>query len=143
MSSDDSQQGGWGECSLEDCPIEWSVFQYQPNLAANALFVAIFGTSMLVHLYQGYRWKQWTFASLVALGCASEIIGYGGRLIMHDDPWSFEGFMLQISESYWILCVCRRFDQVYCRADHRSSPVCITFAPVFMSGAIYITLYKR
>jgi hypothetical protein len=26
------------------------------------------------------------------------MIGYGGRLIMHDDPWSFEGFMLQISE---------------------------------------------
>jgi hypothetical protein len=100
MSSDDSQQGGWGECSLETCPIEWSVFQYQPNLPANALFIAIFGASMIVHLYQGYRWKQWTFAGLVALGCASEMIGYGGRLMMHADPWSFDGFMLQISE--WI-----------------------------------------
>jgi hypothetical protein len=111
MSSDDSEQGGWGECSLDTCPIEWSVFQYQPNLAANALFIAIFGTSMLVHLYQGYRWKQWTFAGLVALGCASEMIGYGGRLIMHDDPWSFEGFMLQISELYFRDHVgCERFD---------------------------------
>jgi hypothetical protein len=108
MSSDDSQQGGWGDCSLETCPIEWSVFQYQPNLAANALFIAIFGTSMLVHLYQGYRWKQWTFAGLVALGCVSEMIGYGGRIIMHDDPWSFDGFMLQISEidSFLLLNLC-------------------------------------
>lgn len=98
MSSDESQQRGWGDCSLETCSIEWPIFQYQPNLAANALFIAIFGTSMLVHLYQGYRWKQWTFAGLVALGCACEMIGYGGRLIMHADPWSFDGFMLQISE---------------------------------------------
>jgi len=98
MSSEDSQQRGWGECSLETCSIEWSIFRYQPNLPANALFIAIFGVSMLVHLYQGYRWKQWTFGGLVALGCACEIIGYGGRIIMHNDPWSFEGFMLQISE---------------------------------------------
>lgn len=137
MSSDDSEQGGWGECSLETCPIEWSVFQYQPNLAANSLFIAIFGASMLVHLYQGYRWKQWTFAGLVALGCASEMIGYGGRLIMHDDPWSFEGFMLQISE----FCLIEWLQE--CWLINRSSLVCITFAPVFMSAAIYITLYKR
>jgi hypothetical protein len=98
MSSDGSQLRGWGECNLETCPVEWSIFQYQPNLPANAIFIAIFGISMLVHIYQGYRWKQWTFATLVAVGCAVEMIGHGGRIIMHDDPWSFSGFMLQISE---------------------------------------------
>jgi hypothetical protein len=142
MSSDDSEQGGWGSCSLETCSIEWSVFQYQPNLAANSLFIAIFGVSMLVHLYQGYRWKQWMFASLVALGCACEMIGYGGRLIMHDDPWSFNGFMLQISETLPLLdFVCVTWGAA---ADMRIElTVCITFAPVYMSAAIYITLYKR
>jgi hypothetical protein len=145
MSSDDSQQqGGWGECSLLTCPIEWSIFQYQPNLVANALFIAIFGASMLVHLYQGYRWKQWTFASLVALGCASEMIGYGGRIIMHADPWSFDGFMLQISEiDPFPLCNSCLCGKRNCRLTVARRPVCITFAPVFMSAAIYITLYKR
>jgi len=98
MATDGSEQRGWGECSLETCSIKWSIFQYQPNLAANAIFIAIFGISMLVHIYQGYRWKQWTFATLVAVGCAVEMIGHGGRIIMHDDPWSFTGFMLQISK---------------------------------------------
>jgi hypothetical protein len=98
MSSDESQQRGWGECNLETCPVEWSIFQYQPSLPANAIFIAIFGISMLAHIYQGYRWRQWTFATLVAVGCAVEMIGHGGRIIMHDDPWSFSGFMLQISE---------------------------------------------
>lgn len=96
---ENSQMRGWGECDLERCTIEQSIFQYQPSLAANAVFIAIFGISMLVHLYQGYRWKQWTFAGLVVLGCVVEMIGHGGRIIMHNDPWSFEGFMLQISES--------------------------------------------
>jgi len=98
MASDGSEQRGWGECDLETCDIKWSIFQYQPNLVANAIFIAIFGISMLVHIYQGYRWKQWTFATLVSVGCAVEMIGHGGRIIMHDDPWSFTGFMLQISE---------------------------------------------
>lgn len=100
MSSDESQQRGWGECTLETCSVAWSIFQYQPNLVANAIFIAVFGVSMFIHIYQGYRWKQWTFAILVALGCVSEMIGHGGRIIMHDDPWDFNGFMLQISEFF-------------------------------------------
>jgi hypothetical protein len=52
MSSDGSDQRGWGECDLETCDIKWSIFQYQPNLAANAFFIAIFGISMIIHIYQ-------------------------------------------------------------------------------------------
>lgn len=98
MAEFDSDMRGWGECDLERCTVQQSIFQYQPNLPANSLFIAIFGVSMIVHLYQGYRWKQWTFGGLVALGCAVEMIGHGGRIIMHYDPWSFTGFMLQISK---------------------------------------------
>lgn len=32
----------------------------------------------------------------VLCGCAAEMAGYGGRIIMHHDPFSFGGFMLQI-----------------------------------------------
>jgi hypothetical protein len=32
------------------------------------------------------------------------MIGHGGRIIMHDDPWSFTGFMLQISEFGSLSC---------------------------------------
>ncbi|KAM0722244.1 hypothetical protein Q7P37_001685 [Cladosporium fusiforme] len=115
MSSEDSQRGVWN-CTFEACSIQQSIFQYQPSLPANAFFIAIFGVSLFVHIYQAYRWKQWTFGILCALGCVSEMIGYGGRIIMHDNPWSFTGFMMQI--------------------------VCIAFAPVYMTAAIYITLYK-
>lgn len=133
MSSDESQQRGWGECTLETCPVEWSIFQYRPNLVANAIFIAVFGISMFIHIYQGYRWKQWTFASLIALGCITEMIGHGGRIIMNEDPWSFSGFMLQISE----------FGNLESIGHRLTAAVCISFAPVFLTAAIYITLYKR
>ncbi|KAG9856601.1 RTA1-domain-containing protein, partial [Aureobasidium melanogenum] len=83
---------------------------------SNSLFIALFGISGIIHIIQGIWYKQRTFAILMVLGCICEMIGYGGRIIMYDDPWSFNGFIMQI--------------------------VCITIAPVFMTAAIYVTLYR-
>lgn len=87
---------GFGECSLDTCGIQQSLFGYRPSLAASGVFIALFGISLATHLAQGFQSRKWTFASLVAFGCAIEIVGYGGRIIMNGDPWSFAGFMLQI-----------------------------------------------
>ncbi|KAG9692812.1 RTA1-domain-containing protein, partial [Aureobasidium melanogenum] len=107
---------GWGECNLRECSVEQSLFQYRPYLAATSVFIALFGISGIVHMVQGIWYKQRTFAILMVLGCICEMIGYGGRIIMYNDPWDFNGFIMQI--------------------------VCITIAPVFMTAAIYVTLYR-
>lgn len=99
MSSGESELGVWN-CTFELCSIEWTIFKYRPSLPANAIFIAIFGLSMIVHIFQAYRWKQWTFGTLFSLGCIAEMVGYGGRIIMHDNPWSFVGFMVQIGERF-------------------------------------------
>ncbi|OQN98825.1 hypothetical protein B0A48_15171 [Cryoendolithus antarcticus] len=114
--SDSHGQADWGECTIATCSVERSIFQYRPSLVANSLFIALFGISMIIHIYQGIRWRQRTFAILMAMGCISEMIGYGGRIMMYNDPWSFTAFIMQI--------------------------VTITFAPVFFTAAIYIQLYK-
>lgn len=31
------------------------------------------------------------------LGCLHEVIGYVGRIVMWNNPWSFAGFIIQIS----------------------------------------------
>ena len=31
-------------------------------------------------------------------GCIAEMIGYGGRIMLWEDPFSFTGFLMQISE---------------------------------------------
>jgi hypothetical protein len=86
----------WGECNIDDCSVQRSIFKYRPSLPANSLFIALFGTSLLLHGFQGARYRQWTYAILMMMGCACEMIGYGGRIIMYYDPWEFAGFIMQI-----------------------------------------------
>ncbi|KAM0467061.1 hypothetical protein ACHAPV_000575 [Trichoderma viride] len=108
--------GADANCTLSVCPVEESILAYRPWLAANIFFAAYFGAIALVHVYLGWRWKSWGFMVGMLLGCASEIIGYIGRIMLWNNPFSFPGFMIDI--------------------------VCLTTAPVFFTGSIYVTLSK-
>ncbi|KAG5764466.1 hypothetical protein H9Q72_007436 [Fusarium xylarioides] len=106
--------GSDANCTLELCPLESSILRYQPNLPANAIFIGAFGLSMALHIFQGIKMKTWGFMASMMAGCILEIIGYIGRLVIHDNPFDFIGFLLQI--------------------------IMITIAPVFFSAAIYVLL---
>ncbi|GKT96269.1 parasitic phase-specific protein psp-1 [Colletotrichum tofieldiae] len=101
-------------CTLELCPIEWSILRYQPSIPASGTFIAFFALALVVHAIEGIKWKTWGFMASMICGCVLEIVGYVGRLLIHDNPFDFEGFLMQI--------------------------ICITVAPVFFSAAIYVLL---
>lgn len=103
-------------CTLALCPASLSVYQYQPSLAANVVFLTLFGVAMLIHVLMGLKWRTWFFVICMFWGCASEMIGYGGRIMLHRNPFDFSGFLMQI--------------------------ICITLGPTFYTAGIYITLYK-
>ncbi|KAI0512756.1 parasitic phase-specific protein PSP-1 [Xylaria bambusicola] len=103
-------------CTLELCPIEYSIFQYRPSLAANTTFIALHFILMLVHLGLGLRLKHWWFSGATVLGCAFNVVGYGARVLLWQNPFSFTGFLLQI--------------------------IFVGSAPVFYSAAIYVTITK-
>lgn len=94
-------------CTLATCNVETSIFTYQPSLPANAVFIALFGVSLVIHAVQGIRWRTWFFSTAMILGCTTEMIGYGGRIMMHSNPFSFVGFMIQIGMSHCIPCLIR------------------------------------
>ena len=93
-----STYGPKENCTLDLCPVQASIFEYRPSLAANAVFIALFGLSLLIHIYQGLRWRAWGFLIAMFLGCITEMIGYGGRIIMWQNPFSFTGFITEIGE---------------------------------------------
>ena len=64
----------------------------------------------------GILWREWAFMVCMILGCFDEMIGYGGRIMLYHNPFSFMGFLMQI--------------------------ICITTAPVFYCDAIYILLAR-
>ncbi|KAH8660043.1 RTA1 like protein-domain-containing protein [Xylariales sp. PMI_506] len=103
-------------CTLAICPLEWSILEYQPSIPANSLFLALFSLSMAIQIGQAIKWKTWGFLAGIVSGCVLEIIGYVGRLMIHNNPFDFNGFVIQI--------------------------VCITIAPVFFCGAIYVMLSR-
>jgi hypothetical protein len=90
--------GPHANCTLELCPLEWSVLQYRPSLAANAGFIAIFSMLLLAHMFQGCYYRTiWHMLAMVT-GCALQIVGYAGRVLLYGDPFYFPAFILQISE---------------------------------------------
>lgn len=96
------------------CPVEWSIYGYYPSLGANAFFTAWFAILIFPNFYFGIRYKAWTYMLALSLGCITETIGYIGRILLHDNPYSETGFQMQIC--------------------------CLILGPAFNSAAIYLTL---
>jgi hypothetical protein len=96
------------------CPVEASIYGYYPNLAANVFFAGFFAVCFVIQLIQGIRYRTNFFTGGLLLGCLTEVLGYSGRIIMHDNPFSPIGFNLQIC--------------------------CLIIAPAFLSASIYVTL---
>lgn len=136
--------GSHANCTLDLCPIEASILQYQPSIPGNAVIAALFGVSMLIHLAQGLKWRQWSFMICMILGCLDQIIGYVGRILLSQNPFSFNAFIIQIGEYFVIVpratlnykkhCILIKVEFIYL--------VCITTAPVFFCAAIYVLLLR-
>jgi hypothetical protein len=101
-------------CDLAHCDVRDSIMYYRPSLAANSAFLALFALSGLAHIAQGTITRKPYFLSAMALGCTAEVIGYIGRLMSWNNPFSLNGFLIGIC--------------------------CITLAPAFFAAAIYFTL---
>ncbi|KAL2833156.1 RTA1 like protein-domain-containing protein [Aspergillus pseudoustus] len=97
-----------------DCPVEGTIYGYSPDLAVNVAFCAIFSACCLIQFIQALKWRLWSFGIAMILGCFSEAVGYIGRILLHNNPYSSTGFEIQI-------CT-------------------LTMGPAFWSAAIYLTL---
>lgn len=80
-------------CTLQTCPLSEGIITYQPNVGANALFAALFGLLLLVQLGLGVRYKTWSFLIAMSCGLILEIVGYIGRVQLHNNPFSFTFFI--------------------------------------------------
>ncbi|EMC99924.1 hypothetical protein BAUCODRAFT_62629 [Baudoinia panamericana UAMH 10762] len=96
------------------CPVSATTYGYRPNLAGNIILLVVFSICTLAQLYLGIRHRLRGFTIAVTIGCAGEAIGYGGRLMLHANPWSSNGFKVQIC--------------------------CLVLAPSFLAAGIYLTL---
>ena len=104
MSSDQNLPDGLiaygpdANCTLSTCPLSASVYEYRPTIPGNSVIIALFGISMIIHIIQGVMYRSWIYMTVIVLGCISELVGYGGRIMLNQNPYSFNGFLIQISK---------------------------------------------
>ncbi|KAL4977172.1 RTA1 like protein-domain-containing protein [Aspergillus desertorum] len=103
-------------CTLDTCPLSMASVEYIPKLWAQILFMALFGFAFLVHLFLGIRYKTYTFMVAMTLGLMGELVGYGGRISLHDNPFNGNAFLQYL--------------------------VALTIAPAFLTAAVYLTLSR-
>ncbi len=113
----------WGEYCAKNfkndpvCEQIPSNFAYEVSLPANAAFAGLFGVSLLGYIATYIVTRRGLFFSLAFIaGIILEILGYAGRLMSWDNPWSEDGFLMQIC--------------------------CLTIAPAFLAGGIYLCLRR-
>ncbi|KAL4993619.1 RTA1 like protein-domain-containing protein [Aspergillus recurvatus] len=100
-------------CTPETCPLDWALIRYFPNLAGNVLYLVLFAIMLLAQLCQGLRFRTWSYLALMTCGTLLEVIGYGGRLLLHSNPFNFSAFLQYL--------------------------ICLTIAPAFVTAAIYLS----
>jgi hypothetical protein len=62
-------------------------------MAASVIFMGIFGLSLVGHVVLGWKYKTWTFMVAMVLGSSSEVVGYLGRILMHNNPYKLSTFV--------------------------------------------------
>ena len=106
--------GQYANCTMDTCPIKFSIYGYNPSKPANIIFCAISGLSLIMHTIQGIRWKSWSFMIIMSIGVFGEAVGYVGRVLMHNDVFNANDFKIQT--------------------------ICLTVAPAFLAAGVYLTL---
>ncbi|KAF2717580.1 RTA1-domain-containing protein [Polychaeton citri CBS 116435] len=103
-------------CTLETCCLAQSSFTYIPDFGGNVFFCVWFGLLIIPQLYFGIKHRVWGYMISMIIGLVFEIVGYVGRLQLHDNPWSDNGFLIYL--------------------------IFLTIAPVFITAAIYLCLTR-
>lgn len=104
-------------CTIDICPIDSSYYFYRMSLPANATLIALFSLSFLGYVaVWALTRRASAFSFALIAGTILEILGYAGRLMSWKNQWSENGFLMQI--------------------------VCLTIAPAFMAGGIYLCLRR-
>ena len=83
-------------CTLDTCPLEFAQVHYDPSLAGNALYLAIFAFLLLVQTFLGIRYRLWGYFGSMFGGLLLEIVGYAARVTMHYNPFLANPFLMQV-----------------------------------------------
>lgn len=81
-------------CTVGECPLSCAQVEYLPTLAGNAVYAVAFGLLLLAQFGLGIKYKTWGFMVGMICGLILEVVGYAGRIMLHDNPFDFNNFIM-------------------------------------------------
>lgn len=78
------------------CPVSATVYGDYFTLGACIFFVAAHSILLLAQTYLGIKSRAWSFSAYLAIGTIFELMGYAARIALSQDPWSYDGFVIQL-----------------------------------------------
>lgn len=103
-------------CTLETCDMTMSSFMYRPTVIGNSIYAGIFVLLIIGQLFLGIKHKTWGYMIAMILGMILEVLGYVGRVLMHNSPFNNNLFLISL--------------------------VTLTIAPALLTAAIYLCLAR-
>ncbi|KAI1372916.1 RTA1-domain-containing protein [Hypoxylon crocopeplum] len=80
------------DCAVGHCS---RIFlMYEPSLAGNVGFLVLFAVLIPLTLALGIKYRSSIFATTIATGLALEVLGYIGRVLLHNNPTERSAFIL-------------------------------------------------
>ncbi|CAJ2502614.1 Uu.00g100080.m01.CDS01 [Anthostomella pinea] len=103
-------------CTPETCCLAFGEINYLPNFPANVFFAAVFLFLLIPNAFFGIRYKTWSFMTWVTLGLLGEAVGYAGRIMLYENIFSFNAFLVYL--------------------------IPLTLAPALITASIYLCLAR-
>ncbi|KAJ2996122.1 hypothetical protein NUW58_g1074 [Xylaria curta] len=103
------------DCTLDTCSLKQSFYGYRPNLGIDVFFAIVYAAIVAQCLFIAIAKRQWLgYTTAVTLGASLELAGFISRIFGYVNPFVRIGWIIQYS--------------------------LITFAPVFMTAAVYVCI---
>lgn len=103
-------------CTLQTCPLECAQVRFLPSVPGNVTYAALLGAILLAQIGLGFIYRTWGFLVGMFCGLVLEVIGYAGRILLHNDPFNFNNFLIYL--------------------------IPLTIGPAFLTGSIYLCLSR-
>lgn len=81
-------------CTLAICPMDYAQIEYVPTLGGNAAYLAIFAVFLAAQGALVAKYRTWGFYVGMFCGLLLEVIGYAGRIGLHNNPFNFDMFVM-------------------------------------------------
>lgn len=78
------------------CPVPGGFYSYSPNVGGNVVLLAFYALSLPAALYIGIRSNTPIFSATLATGLFLSIVGFLGRILLHQSPDSPVYFLLSL-----------------------------------------------